>query len=51
MGWSEVPQRKDPSRKALSDACVSRVQVGMVKNYLLVFQDSSGVKNVTTKLA
>ena len=31
-----MPQRKDPSRKALSDAYFSRVQVGMVKNYFFV---------------
>ena len=46
-----MPHWKDPSRKALSDACVSRVQVDMVKNYFLLFQDWSGVKNVTSKLA
>ena len=36
LGWSEVPWQKDPSRKALSDACDFRVQVGMVK-ILFVF--------------
>ena len=45
-----MPQLKDPSRTALSDACFSRVQVGRVKNNFLLFQDSSGVKNATTKL-
>ena len=39
LGWSEVPQWKDPSRKALSDACVFRVQVGMVKIYFCFFQE------------
>ena len=43
-----MPQRKDSSGKVWNDACDFRVQVGMVKNNFL-FQDSSGVKNVTTK--